>query len=202
MDLIALLRIIIINISATQTTGLIRVLICRQYLARLSHLTIVLRADVIVIKARFLGWVVITTWEWVRITPKQQVLLLVRNIKLMSNLSNRVQHRRVIKILSVISRISSWSRRRSRRSSYWMMMNKFLIRELRFSNECRCKWCDWRGKCNEIIIKHKRQIFRQCNIRIWVVAGIKRVMNFSISQIEGNKSFSQVKRKNKTSNLI
>ena len=83
------------------------------------------------------------------------------------------------------------------------MINKFLTSVLRYSNECRCKWCEWRDKCSEII-KHKRLkvtirtiIIIRTTIQM-CIAAIKRFKNSNTSPIEGNKNCSWVKRRNKT----
>ena len=104
----------------------------------------------------------------------------------MWNLIKLAQPRHLIRMIQAI-----------KKSCLLMETNKFLRLEGRYRKGCRCKWCGWRGKYNEII-KSKNCIRIINPIRAAVLV-IKRVRSsISISQIGKNKNYCWVRRKSKT----
>ena len=136
-------------------------------------------------RVRFYGWVVIC--EWVRITRKLLALLWVKSIKLMWNLIKLAQPRHLIRMIQVI-----------RKSCLLMRTNKYLRIEGRYRKECRCKWCDWRGKCNEITkSKNCIRLINLIRARALVIKGV-RSSSISIFRIGKNNDYCWVRRKSKT----
>lgn len=79
-----------------------------------------------------------------------------------------------------------------------MRTNKYLRIEGRYRKGCRCKWCDWRGKYNEIIkSKNCIRIINLIKARVRVIKGV-RSSSISISLIGKNNDYCWVRRKSKT----
>ena len=140
-------------------------------------------------RVRSYGWVVIC--EWVRITRKLLALLWVKSIKLMWNLIKLAPPRHLIRMIQVIRKIC-----------LLMRTNKYLRIEGRYRKGCRCKWCDWRGKCNEIM-KNKNfiRIINLIRARVRVIKGV-RSSSISISRIGKNNDYCWVRRKRKSKTFI
>ena len=104
----------------------------------------------------------------------------------MWNLIKLAQPHHLIRMIQVI-----------KKSCLLMRTNKFLRTEGRYRKGCRCKWCDWRGKYNEIIkSKSCIRIINLIRARVQVIKGVKS--SISISRIGKNNDYCSVRRKNNT----